>query len=296
MSVGPVTSLSHAPTKGILLILVATFLFATMDTAGKYLMTKFNVPLVATIRYGLNLFILSALLAPRYGTTLLKTHRSQLVWLRGASLALATFFSGLALQRLPVGEAVSIFYLQSFGVMLIAGFFLKEKINIVGWCAAILGFLGVILIARPSGNLDALGVFFALLCSAVSVVYILLSRVLVKTESTMAMLFYVALCGTILFGVMLAFDWQSFIYSHWDYALLFYIGATSLLAHFLLTSAYRFAPASLLAPFNYCHIAFAAIAGWIVYNHVPDGLALLGMAMIAISGAAIALFAHLKKE
>jgi drug/metabolite transporter (DMT)-like permease len=111
----------------------------------------------------------------------------------------------------------------------------------------------------------------------------------------MAMLFYVALSGSLLFGVMLLFDWQNFSYTTLDLALLFYMGAASLLAHFLLTSAYRFAPASLLAPFNYFHIAFAVLAGWIVYNHIPDAWALLGMAMIAISGAAIALYTHLKK-
>jgi drug/metabolite transporter (DMT)-like permease len=199
------------------------------------------------------------------------------------------------LQRLPVGEAVSIFSLQGFGVMLAAGYMLKEKVSLAGWFAAIFGFAGVVLIARPGGSLDALGVLFAFICSAVSVIYILLSRVLATTESTMAMLFYVALSGSILFGVMLLFDWQNFSYTTLDMALLFYIGAASLLAHFLLTSAYRFAPASMLAPFNYFHIAFAVVAGWIVYNHIPDTWALLGMVMIAISGAAIALHTHLTK-
>jgi drug/metabolite transporter (DMT)-like permease len=295
MSSRRITALSHAPLKGIALVLVAVVIFASMDTVGKYLMTKFNVPLVASVRYGLNLLILTALMAPKHGAALWHTQRNKLVWLRGASLALATFFAGLSLQRLPVGEAVSIFYLQGFGVMLAAGYVLNEKVGMAGWLAAVFGFAGVVLIARPGGSLDALGVLFAFICSAVSIIYILLSRVLATTESTMAMLFYVALSGSILFCSMLVFDWQNFSYTPLDMALLFFVGAASLLAHFLLTSAYRFAPASLLAPFNYFHIAFAVLAGWIVYNHIPDEWALLGMAMIAISGAAIALHTHLTK-
>ena len=285
-----------APLKGIMLVLLAVLLFASMDTVGKYLMTRFNVPLVAAVRYGLNLFLLLVLLAPRHGSNLWYTQRTWLVALRGASLAFATFFAGLALQRIPVGEAVSIFYLQGFGVMLAAGYFLREHISAFGWIAAITGFAGVVLIARPGGALDMTGVIFAFVCAMISVIYILLSRVLAATESTMAMLFHVAVAGAVLFGLMLLFDWPSFSYTLLDVGLLFYVGVASLLAHFLLTSAYRYAPASLLAPFNYFHIAFAVLAAWLVYNHVPDQIALLGMGMIALSGAAVALHTHLTRS
>ena len=281
------------PLRGILLVLLAVVLFACMDTAGKYLMTRFSVPLVAAVRYGLNLLILMLLMVPAHGRGLWKTQRTGLVMLRGVSLAFATFFAGLALQRIPVGEAVSIFYLQGFGVMLAAGYVLNERISPVSWLAAAAGFGGVLLIARPGGSLDPMGVVFALICSAVSVIYILLSRSLAATESTMAMLFHAAVAGTVLFGVMLAFHWQAFSFTSLDIALLVFMGVASLTGHFLLTSAYRFAPASLLAPFNYFHIAFAVIAGWLVFNHVPDRWALLGMAVIAVSGTAIALHTHL---
>jgi drug/metabolite transporter (DMT)-like permease len=131
------------PLRGIMLVLLACTLFACMDTAGKYLMTKFSVPLVASVRYGLHLIILTALMAPRHGQALWKTQRTRLVLLRGVSLSVATLFSGLALQLMPVGETVAIFYLQGFGVMLAAGYFLGERVSIVGWTGAIVGFAGV---------------------------------------------------------------------------------------------------------------------------------------------------------
>lgn len=283
---------SHSPLRGILLVLAAVTLFACMDTAGKYLMTKYNVPLIAAVRYGLNLVILSALMLPRHGATLWKTNRSFLVILRAVALTAATFMMGFALQRMPVGETVAIIYLQGFGVMLAAGYFLKEHISTTGWLAAIIGFAGVVLIARPGSALDPIGVMLALTCSAVSVAYILLSRILARTETTMSLLFHVALWGTLIFAAILPFNWQSYHVTTWDMVLMLFIGSASLLAHYLLTSAYRFAPASLLAPFNYFHIALAVIMGWLVYDHVPDGFALLGMAMIAVSGAAIAMHTH----
>ncbi len=282
--------------RGIMLVLFAALLFACMDTAGKYLMTKFSVPLVAAVRYSLNLVFLVTLLTPRHGRGVWKTQRTGLVMVRGASLAVATFFSGLALQRMPVGEAVSIFYLQTFGVLLASGYFLKERVSLIGWIAAFAGFAGVLMIARPGGDLAPLGVLFALICAAVSVIYVFLSRKLSTSESTMAMLFHVAVAGIILFGIMLAFNWPTFSFTALDILLLVFIGAASLAAHFLFTAAYRFAPASILAPFSYFHIALAVLMGWLVYHHVPDVWAFVGMAMIAGSGAAIAIHSHLTKS
>lgn len=278
--------------RGILLALAAVLTFACLDVAGKHLLTRYNVSLVSAVRYGLNLVILVAFLAPRHGRKLWQTQRTGLVALRGLSLSAATLFAGLALQRMPVGETIAILYLQGFGIMIAAGLLLKERISAAGWIAAAIGFTGVLLIARPGGALDPLGVVFALAGAAVSVVYILLSRTLAKTESTMAMLFHVAIWGSLAFGLLLLFNWQAITYSSLDVVLFGFLGAASLAGHFLLTSAYRHAPASLLAPFNYFHIAFATVLGWFFYNHLPDGLALLGMAMIGVSGAAIALHAH----
>ena len=285
----------NQPLKGIALVLSAVVLFATMDTAGKYLVTKFNVPLVAAVRYGLNLAILSALMLPRHGAGMWKTRRTGLVVLRGLCLALATFFAGLALQLMPVGETVAILYLQGFGIMIAAGYFLKEEITPAGWLASAMGFAGVVLIARPGGALVPLGVVFALICAAVSVVYILLSRVLAATESTMGLMFHTALCGCVFFAILLPFQWRNFTYTGIDLVLLSFMGVASLAGHSLLTSAYRFAPASILAPFNYFHIALAVLFGWLVYHHVPDALAFLGMAMIALSGAALTLHTQRRK-
>ena len=154
------SALAPSPLKGIFLVLLAVLIFASMDTAGKFLMTKFNVPMVAAVRYGLNLVFLVILMAPRHGPGLWKTRRTALVVFRGVSLAAATLFAGLALQRMPVGETVAIIYLQGFGVMLAAGYFLGERVSLAGWIAAVVGFAGVLLIARPDGALAPVGVGF----------------------------------------------------------------------------------------------------------------------------------------
>jgi drug/metabolite transporter (DMT)-like permease len=292
--IGPCMT-SHHPLKGIGLVLLAVVVFAAMDSSGKYLMTKYNVPLIAALRYAINLVVLSALVMPRHGTALWQTQRTPLVILRAISLATATLFMGLALQRMPLGETVALIYLQGFGVMIAASVFLRERVSWVGWIAAAAGFAGVLLIARPGSSLSTLGVLFALMTAAVSVVYILLSRVLVKTENTTTLLFHVALWGMIIFATLLLLDLRWLELDALDMALVAFLGVGSLTGHYFLTSAYRFAPASLLAPFNYFHIAIALILGWLIYNHVPDAISFIGIAMIAISGAAVAIHSHFNR-
>jgi drug/metabolite transporter (DMT)-like permease len=149
---------ANRPLLGVLLVVVATALFACLDTANKMLVTDYNVPLVAAIRYIGHAILMIALLGPMRGREMVTTRRTGLVIVRALCLLVATFFAGLALQRMPVAETVSIIYLSPIVVALLARPLLGERIGAVGWTAAIAGFAGVLLIVRPGSGLDPLGV------------------------------------------------------------------------------------------------------------------------------------------
>ena len=136
---------------------------------------------------------------------------------------------------------------------------------------------------------------FALINAGLSAGYHLLSRVLARTETTIAMLFHTALVGTVIFGVMLLWTGLGPMPSGFDWLLLLALGALATLGHFLFTAAYREAPASLLAPVNYMHLVWAGILGWLVFNHVPDALTLTGMALVAMAGVGVAVRAQFAK-
>ncbi|HSO48160.1 MAG TPA: DMT family transporter, partial [Rhizobiaceae bacterium] len=189
----------------------------------------------------------------------------------------------------------AIIYLAPFGVLLLAGPMLGERTGLAGWIAALAGFAGVLLIARPGGGLSGLGVFFALLCAVLSVGYHLLSRLLVTTESTHAMLVWSALAGTVVFGALLPWSLRGPAPELTDIILFLTVGALATAGHFMFTAAYRDAPASLLAPVNYAHLFWAVLLGWLVFGHVPDHLAMLGMALVAFAGGGIAIWSHFSK-
>ncbi len=270
--------------KGIGLIVAAVFIFALQDNLVKLLTASHPIALVMALRYAVNMLLLLAVFGYRSGTAMFRTTKTGLVILRGVCLAAGSFFMALALQRMPVAETVAIIYLQPFLVMIAAIPLLGEKVKPIGWIAAALGFIGVLLIARPGGGLDTLGVVYALLCAAVSVVYHLLTRSLAATETMEAMLLYTAATGTVLFGAALPFIPLGGGFSAIDSGFMLSLGVLATFGHFLFTAAYREAPASLLAPVNYLHLAFAALLGWIIFGHVPAHWSLVGMAMVLIAG------------
>jgi drug/metabolite transporter (DMT)-like permease len=283
------------PLRGVLLVLAAVFIFACMDSTTKHLATLWNVPLVVAVRYIGNLLILTLAYAPAHGRAIYKTNRTGLVLLRACCLAAASLFAGLALTRMPVAETISIIFLSPFVVMILAIPLLGEKVTPAGWMAAATGFCGVLLIARPGGGLDTIGVVYALACAIVTVGYYLLSRMLAASESTMAMLFHTALAGALLFGAYLPWSLYGPMPGGLDLLLFVGIGFMASLGHFLFTAAFRQAPASFLAPVNYVHLLWAGLLGWVFFDHVPAPIAMIGMALIGISGAATAILSNRRK-
>ncbi len=277
------------PLRGALLAAISLLLFACMDTTTKYLAVRYEVPLIVACRYLVNLLLMLALVAPSRGKILVRTQRTGLVIVRALALAGTSLLMGLALRYISVAEATAINFLAPLLVVVAAGPLLGERIGAIGWIAAVMGFVGVLLIARPGGGLAMTGALFAFACVGLNMTYQLLSRVLARSESTIAMLFYSALVGTILFGLIGPWFWNGRTPS-WNEALLFLsLGVYGGLGHYLYTAAFRYAPASLLATINYAQLLWAGLLGWLVFDHVPDALGLVGMLVICASGVMVAL-------
>lgn len=275
---------SGNPLKGVALVVAATFLFAAADTLGKHLAMLYAVTLVLAARYAVNLALVTLVMVPRHGAALWRTNRTGLVILRGICLALASISMLLALRVMPVAETVAIIYITPVLVMLTAALLLGERVSPLGWIGAVIGFAGVLLIARPGSGLDPRGVMLALSNAVLATGYHVLTRVLTRTETTMALMFHTALVGTIVFiGLALALGSAS-LPGATGIGLMLVLGTVTTLGHLLFTSAYREAPASTLAPVNYMHIAFATVLGALVFRQLPDAPGFAGMGLIAVAG------------
>lgn len=207
--------------------------------------------------------------------------------------AMALTFAGLRL--LPLPEATAIGYATPMFTVILAAVMLGEKVRLFRISAVALGLVGVMIVMWPrltldtdmlgtAGTIGALMVLAAALLRALVQIHI---RTLVQTEHTAAIVFYFSLTATVLSLLSLPFGWV--IPSPRDMGLLIGSGLIGGIAQILVTSSYRFAGASTLAPFDYASLIFAALIGYAVFGEVPTLSVVAGAALVVLGGVLIIL-------
>ncbi|WP_137974098.1 DMT family transporter [Pseudomonas sp. F(2018)] len=274
------------PGLGIALILAAGLLLSSQDALAKTLTASYPLLLVVCLRYLAQNLLMLVVFAPRMGLDLVRTRRPLLQLARGLSLVGVTllFYSGL--RYIPLGEATAVIFLAPLVVVVLSVLWLKEAVSRGVWLAVGGGLLGVLLIVRPGGELFTPASLLPLAAAFCFGLYQLLTRRLSATDAPATSNFLTALVGSLGTGLLLPWTWQT--PAPMDVLLMAALGGLAMTGHMLLTHAYRFASAASLAPFTYGQILIAALIGVVVFGHLPDAWAVLGMAVIILSGAALA--------
>lgn len=269
---------------GVALFLTALLLFASTDASFKYLSAFFAVPLLVWARFFVHLVIMLVFVAPRMGREIIVTQNPGLMILRALMLSFSSVFIQLAFRTLPLAETTAIFFISPLLVALFAGPLLGEKLQRRTWVATLLGFGGVLLIARPGGALVGSGVAYTLCAALCYTFYQLFTRKLSATEPVMRQLFYTALVGSIVMSFILPTYWTGEIPTLLQGLLIVFLGIGAGTGHFLLIRAYHEAPASSLSPMMYFQLVWVGLLGWLVFNQLPDMLSTIGMLIIGVSG------------
>jgi drug/metabolite transporter (DMT)-like permease len=272
-----------------LLFLTALLLFAALDATAKHLSALFAVPLLVWARYLVHLVIMLLAVAPSMGRRLIVTERPWLMSLRGLTLVAVTLLGQLALKTLPLAETTALIFVAPLLVALLAAPLLGETVRLRTWLATIAGFVGVLLIARPGGSLFGPGVAYALGAALSYAAYQILTRKLAASEHPMRLLFYTALLGTLAMLPVLPVYWDGIWPTPTQSLLIISLGLYGGIGHFLLIRAFHETSASLLAPLIYTQLVWATLLGWLVFDHFPDLLTVVGMMVIGASGLSLAI-------
>ena len=195
------------------------------------------------------------------------------------SLALLYF----ALTRIPIADATAIAYAAPIFITVLSIFLLGEIIGLRRWVAVILGFVGVLLIARPQTENWDIGVLAALASAFTGAIVAIWLRKLSSSEKSVTIgIYYNGLGSLVCLGWVLLSGWLT---PHADDIwLLIAFGLGCGLQQWLLTVSFRYAEASLLAPFEYLAMVFAAIVGFVFWGEIPVLTTWIGAAIIAASG------------
>ncbi len=270
---------------GIAISLAAVVCFATLDTTTKYVSLSLPVLLALWFRYMFQAVATTVLMLPLRGRRLFQTAHPKYQCLRGALLVQTSMLAFFSLKYLPVGEFTAIVMLTPLVITLLARSQLGETVSKLRWLLVIGGFVGTLIIIRPGHDDFSWAMLMPLALVASNAGFQLLTSKLAQTEDAMTMQFYGGWVGALLSSLALPFVWQP-IASWGLWGALVLLGVMATIGHLLLTLAYSRAPASTLTPFLYFQIGFAMLGGYLVFGHVPDGWALLGMLLIALCGAA----------
>lgn len=275
---------------GVLFLLVATLLFALHDATSKHLIALFSVPLLVWARYLIYIVIMLVGVVPRMGREIIVTRHPLLMITRALMLVGVSVCFQNALKSLPLAEATALTFITPMIVSLAAGPLLKEKVSLTIWLATLSGFIGVLLIARPGGGLNAVGVIYALATALCYAAYQILTRKLTSSEPAMRQVFYTALAGAIVMSLFVPSYWTGVIPTPGQSLLIISLGLTAGIGQFLLIHAFRSTPASTISPLLYSQLVWAMLFGWIVFDQLPDLLTTVGMLVIGGSCLIIALY------
>jgi drug/metabolite transporter (DMT)-like permease len=281
----PLCGVNH-PFKGILLVVVATFLFSSHDALSKYLCGFYPVVMVVWARYVIHTLLMAGIFLPQSGLRVLRTKRPLLQLMRALCLlGTSLLFTG-ALLFIPLAEATAVNFLAPVLVTALSVPLLGEQVTRGQWLAVICGFIGVLIIVHPGGELFTPAVLLPFCSALFFCVYQVLTRKLSEIDSPTTSNFFAGLCNTLVMSALVPFFWQVPSVGHG--VLMVALGACGMTAHLLLTQAFRHAAPALLAPFGYCQIVFAGLLGWWLFSHTPTLTTVIGIVVICCSGLAAA--------
>lgn len=267
-------------------MLVATFMFASHDAMSKYLSGFYPIILIVWARYLVHTLLMAGIFLPQSGLRVLRTRRPLLQVLRALCLLGVSLLFTTGLMFMPLAEATSVIFLAPLLVTALSGPLLGERVSIGQWVAVSVGFMGVLIIVHPGGDLFAPAVLLPLSAALCFSLYQLLTRRLSTVDSATTSNFLAGLVNTLVMSALVPFFWYVPSFQHG--LMMLALGGLGMAAHLLLTHAFRHAAPALLAPFGYVQIVFAGLLGLLIFGHTPDLTTLAGILVICLSGLAAA--------
>ncbi len=269
--------------RGVLMMMAAVGAFAIMDALMKQLTGSYPILQVACLRGASSLPFVAAIYVLTGKTHLLRPVRFGLHVLR-AALAIVMMWGFLwALSRASMADTYAVFMCAPLLVVLAASVMLREKVDRHLWFVILAGLAGVYVMLKPSvSGIASLAGLATLLSALAYAVVVVLVRVLSRTDTTASMVFWYLLLLSIGAGALAAPGWVSIRAEDWPWIVA--VGLTGWAGQYLITEAFRLAPASLVAPYEYTALVWAIGIDWIVWQVLPGARMLAGSAIVVGAG------------
>ena len=195
--------------------------------------------------------------------------------------SLITTFAAYSLM--PMADTAALLFTSSLFIPVLGVIFLRESVGPYRWSAVAIGFVGVLIMSRPSGEIYTLGIAVALCAALMHATLQIILRYLARYESPETVSFYFFVIGTFITALALPFVGVQPTMA--EVPLLLGVGLSGALAQWLLSVAFKNAPAAIVTVFNYSSIIWATLFGWMIWNEFPLPTVIMGATVVIASNA-----------
>lgn len=278
----------------ILIKVVSVLLFALMSALVRYV-GESGVPLGQVVFFRSVFALIPVVLiyaARRELGSAVRTSRPLGHLGRGSISLVGMFLNFAALSRLPLVDATAISFASPMITVALAALVLSERVRSYRWSAVAVGFAGVVVMLWPylglgrlvtAGSAEStIGALCALGSAFTNAFAVIQTRRLTDSETTSSIVFYFSLICTVVSAAILPFVWQTPTVP--QLVALIAVGVLGGTSHLLLTESYRYAPASMMAPFDYLMLLFAFLIGYAAFGEIPTAYAYVGAVIVVLSG------------
>jgi drug/metabolite transporter (DMT)-like permease len=270
------------PFKGIALMLVSTIFLGTSDVTAKYLSATLPSIEIAWIRFLVFALIMTPAMMPGSPLYALQTNRLGLHLLRGAALLGSSLFFISGLRFLPIAEASATGFVAPLFVTALSIIFLGERVGLRRWIATAVGLIGVLIILRPGTGAFHPAAFFPLISALAWACTLIMTRMMSGSERVITTMTYSSIAGLLILTALVPLVWVTPTWHDIAFGIL--IGVASTAGQWIVVLAFRYADASVLAPFSYTQLLWVSMLGFLIFGEVPDAYTITGAAFIVASG------------
>lgn len=222
----------------------------------------------------------------------LSAKRPGLNLLRGVLHGAASLMFFTAVKYMPLADVFAIYFVEPFILTALSAVFLGEKVGWRRWLAILVGFGGAMIVIQPSYEVFGLTSLLPVACAFLYALYMFLNRAIGEADTPVTMQTMAGIGGMLFMGAVLVggdaagqADFAISLPTSWlGLALLVILGSISGYAHLIVVRAFRMAPLSVLAPFQYFEIIAATILGYTLFNDFPTVSKWVGILIIVGSG------------
>lgn len=264
----------------------AFFMFSVMLVCAKLLSERHSAIEIAFYRnlIGCVPFLITVFVFGRREILVVQSKLS-MIGLRAVFGAVSLVLTFTAFALMPMADATTLLFTSTLFIPFLALFFLKESVGLWRWLAVFTGFIGVLVMIRPGGEVNSLGVLVALSAAFVQAGMAILLRYLGRYESPETISFYFLVFGTLLTALPLPFIAVTPTLQEWP--LLVGVGLSGAAAQWLLSIAFKHARAASVTVFNYSSIIWSTLFGWLIWNDWPLPNVFMGAAIVIAANLVI---------